>query len=315
VTFPKDTIVTAVTVQGRGDPDIPQWIKSYYLLYSMDSVTWTYVMSPDGSQKLFTGNTDQNTPVTSLLTFNVTVRHLRINPRTWYRHISLRFDVSGCSIRKRKDGFSHFVMKPVTEENEMITSHTVIPADSTVRSRAECGLKCQSHSTCMSFNYTTSNGVQWCTGYNAWIVVPGQITSSISLFVIQDVLDLYGYKEDKEAAILYNIIEIRKTQADAATSCTAMYTRLMKVDKASKMASLQNTVSGYLVLKHDFRFYVAGVYSPPTWRYIEEETDEIDSTLWSPGNPNPGQGHCVMLTEAGLTSVDCEQRLFSICGN
>ncbi|XP_033747697.1 uncharacterized protein LOC117332774 [Pecten maximus] len=255
-----------------------------------------------------------NTPVTSPVTPNVTARHLRINPQTWTGRITMRFDISGCQIATQNDVCGKFTRKAVFLTEEMVNLHTVITAILTVPSLKECFSVCQSHKTCMSFTYHTAQGVQWCTGYSAWIVVPGRIISDIAIFVNQDVLNSYGYKEDQGAAILYNIIEMRKNQVNASASCKTMHTRLIKVDTASKMTSLNNTISGYDVLKHDFRFFVAGVYNSTIWSY-SGGIDVINTDFWSPDNPDPGQGHCVMLTQTGLASVDCQQQLFSICGN
>ncbi|XP_021376545.1 uncharacterized protein LOC110465201 [Mizuhopecten yessoensis] len=229
VTFSVDTIIRAVTVQGRFE-QFDEWVTTYYLLYSMDGVTWTMVKSPDGAPNLFVGSHDRNTPITSEVTPNVTTRHLRINPQSWQSRVTLRFDVSGCQIKKQND-----------------------------------------------------------------------------------ILDMYGYKEDQGAAMLYNIIEVRNNQTDASTTCTRQYTQLMRVDTTSKLTSLHNTINRYRVLEQDYRFYVSGVYSSHVWRY-SGGTDVLNSAFWPPGNPDPTEGHCVMLTLTGLTSVDCQQNLYSICG-
>ncbi|XP_069136137.1 uncharacterized protein [Argopecten irradians] len=126
---------------------------------------------------------------------------------------------------------------------------------------------------------------------------------------------MYGYREDQEAAILYNIVEVRQDQGSAAKTCTSMYTRLMVVDTLTKMEGLNRIIAKYYVLSHDFRFFVAGTYTSSVWSYTGDIGDVIKSDLWSPGNPDQGQGHCVMLTETGLASVDCQEQLFAICGN
>ncbi|XP_033739262.1 uncharacterized protein LOC117326612 [Pecten maximus] len=198
---------------------------------------------------LFNGSFDMQTPVTSLVTPHVTARHLRINPREWVGYIALTFDVSGCQIRKQNDGSSRFKRKPVSLTEEMVSLHTAVTAMSTTLTMKDCAMICRNKTTCMAFTYQTANGVQWCTGYSAWIVVPGRIISDIGVFVNQG---------------------------------------------------------------RDFRFYLAGEYSSQTWSYNGGK-DMINSDIWSSGNPDPGQGHCVMLTQTGLASVDCQQQLFSIC--
>ncbi|XP_069140918.1 uncharacterized protein [Argopecten irradians] len=61
------------------------------------------------------------------------------------------------------------------------------------------------------------------------------------------------------------------------------------------------------------QLFVSGTYVAPDWRY-SNGPEVIDSALWSPGNHDDSTGHCVALTRSGLSSVDCMERLFSICG-
>ncbi|XP_069134515.1 uncharacterized protein [Argopecten irradians] len=253
-----------------------------------------------------------NTPVTSTLTPNITVRHLRINPQAWEWFPAMRFDVSGCQIKQPLGKHRQYARKLV---KPMDSDHTVFGPIATSLAVADCAKKCHFHSTCMSFTHQTSDATPQCTGYSAWIVEYGTLTPSTDVFFRQDMVDIYGYKMDQEAAILYNIVEVRQDQGSAAKACTSMYTRLMVVDTLTKMEGLNRIITEYFVLKQDFRFFVAGTFTSSVWSYMGNTGKVIDNDLWSVGNPKQGQGLCVMLTETGLASVDCQKQLFAICGN
>jgi len=48
--------------------------------------------------QVFIGNRDRNSIVKNVLSPAVTARYVRIHPLSWYRHISMRFEVYGCYI-------------------------------------------------------------------------------------------------------------------------------------------------------------------------------------------------------------------------
>lgn len=81
--------IYGVTTQGR--PDWEQWVTSYYISYSLDGSVWTDFANA------FTGNYDQNTRVTTVLTpGGVTARYIRLYPDGFYDDRSLRWDIIGC---------------------------------------------------------------------------------------------------------------------------------------------------------------------------------------------------------------------------
>ncbi|XP_033749092.1 uncharacterized protein LOC117333777 [Pecten maximus] len=254
-----------------------------------------------------------NTPVTSTISPNIEVISLRIKPASWYGYPVLRFDVGGCQERGINNGHSMFARKSAALSEEMIASHTVVPAMS-VSTLKDCAFTCRDYVTCIAFSYETDNGINWCKGFSAWIVNPGKLSSNEAVFINQGLLDSYGYREEQGGAFLYSVIEVRKDQVSASATCRAQYTRLFRIDSELKMASLTTIIAGNNVLKNNYNFYVSGRYNSPTWMH-DGGTDEIDDILWAPDNPNPDQGHCVMLTEAGLASVDCADKLYSICGH
>ncbi|MFD2531742.1 YDG domain-containing protein, partial [Gracilimonas halophila] len=84
VTFSASKIQGVIT-KGRGDVD--QWVTSYDLQATKDGTTWT-------SLGIFSANSDRNTEVFNEVSNTDTDWiGLRINPRTWRSHPSLRFQV------------------------------------------------------------------------------------------------------------------------------------------------------------------------------------------------------------------------------
>lgn len=80
--------ITGVVTQGRQDYN--QWVKRYELQYSNDGVQFKFYGS-------LQGNSDRNTKVGHILKSPLTARYIRIRPTNWYGHVSMRFDLYGCT--------------------------------------------------------------------------------------------------------------------------------------------------------------------------------------------------------------------------
>ena len=81
--------IQGVATQGRGDAD-PQWVSSYTVSVSNDGSNWTSV---DGGST-FTGNVGAGDPVVrNNFAAVVTARYVRIEPKSWSSHISMRAGV------------------------------------------------------------------------------------------------------------------------------------------------------------------------------------------------------------------------------
>lgn len=83
--------VTRIATQGRQEYD--QWVKSYALQYSIDGTSFT---TYDEGQ-VFRGNSDRNTVVENYISPVIIAKFVRILPRTWHNHISMRFELYGCT--------------------------------------------------------------------------------------------------------------------------------------------------------------------------------------------------------------------------
>ena len=96
MTFSASVMLRSVITQGRQDAD--QWVTSYQLQYSPDNVNYFYVRDVDNNIGLFPGNTDRNTKVENFVPPGIVARSVKLMVKSWRQHISMRFDVTGCSV-------------------------------------------------------------------------------------------------------------------------------------------------------------------------------------------------------------------------
>ena len=95
--------VTQVMLQGRGDRGYPQRVTSYRIEHSRDGEHWSLVRSNHTTRDtaardddtLFPGCEDANQVVQNSAFAPFVARYVRVRPRTWWQHVSLRWDLSG----------------------------------------------------------------------------------------------------------------------------------------------------------------------------------------------------------------------------
>ncbi|XP_052807791.1 uncharacterized protein LOC128236745 isoform X3 [Mya arenaria] len=98
VELDESSLIRAVLTQGRDTTDgFNQYVKSYKVYFSSDCTHFAEVVSPNGSEKIFQGNTDTETIVTNYLDHEFLALCVRIHPIDWNNHISMRFDLIGCA--------------------------------------------------------------------------------------------------------------------------------------------------------------------------------------------------------------------------
>ncbi|XP_078355294.1 lactadherin-like, partial [Oculina patagonica] len=94
------TKVTKIGTQGRGDAG--QWVTEYKVSYSFDGGYFEfYKHDPYGAERVFKGNSDQNSLVINPLDPPIIARYIRIQPVKYRSWMSLRMELYGC-----RSGFS-----------------------------------------------------------------------------------------------------------------------------------------------------------------------------------------------------------------
>ncbi|XP_028419313.1 uncharacterized protein LOC114545227 [Dendronephthya gigantea] len=93
VNFGLQATVTEILTQGRSNYN--QWVKSYFVSYSkygLDFITYRV----NGLVKVFNGNNNRNTIVRQIVSPVIVTQYIRIHPKSWHGHISMRVDFAGC---------------------------------------------------------------------------------------------------------------------------------------------------------------------------------------------------------------------------
>ena len=85
-------VIVKVATQGRHLSSDEQFVTSYKLQTSLLGTEFDTILNADGSENIFTANTDINTVVEHCLDF-VQAQYVRLSPQTWHLHISLRWEV------------------------------------------------------------------------------------------------------------------------------------------------------------------------------------------------------------------------------
>ncbi|KAJ8299288.1 hypothetical protein KUTeg_023348 [Tegillarca granosa] len=83
-------------VQLQGREDEANWVTSLSIYYSNDSSNWIQYINSTGNAT-FEGTFDQNSIVNISLNPPIYGKHIRLIPLIWVGHVSLRFELIGCS--------------------------------------------------------------------------------------------------------------------------------------------------------------------------------------------------------------------------
>ncbi|XP_030848296.1 lactadherin isoform X2 [Strongylocentrotus purpuratus] len=116
--------IIRVATQGR--EDYSQWVTSFKIACSMDSVTFDTVKDPTNTDNdnIFPGNSDRNTVVYNRLPVPMLCRYVRILPYTWHDHISLRMELFGEYPATTEPTTNPTTLTPV--QSEILTSQPTV---------------------------------------------------------------------------------------------------------------------------------------------------------------------------------------------
>eukprot|EP00057_Strongylocentrotus_purpuratus_P011005 XP_011665479.1 PREDICTED: lactadherin-like [Strongylocentrotus purpuratus] len=146
--------IFGLATQGR--QDINQWVTSFKISCSVAGVSFDTVqdLNIPSTDKVFEGNSDQDTVVNNTLPVPQVCRYIRLLPLTWNNHVSLRMELYGSAhvtVFKRSA-----VYRLVANDRALTDTHS---SHEDVKSVIRCGQLCLEDESCRCFTYIKSTGV------------------------------------------------------------------------------------------------------------------------------------------------------------
>uniref|UniRef100_A0A3Q2XBH8 AE binding protein 1a n=1 Tax=Hippocampus comes TaxID=109280 RepID=A0A3Q2XBH8_HIPCM len=92
---------SGVITQGRNSEQMWDFVSSYYVAFSNDSLTTKKTNIPF---QLFYGNVDRDTPVLNQFSWPVVARYIRILPQSWNGSLCLRAEILACQLPGSHNG-------------------------------------------------------------------------------------------------------------------------------------------------------------------------------------------------------------------
>uniref|UniRef100_UPI00358F3622 EGF-like repeat and discoidin I-like domain-containing protein 3 isoform X2 n=1 Tax=Myxine glutinosa TaxID=7769 RepID=UPI00358F3622 len=97
VDLAREMRVTGVITQGAKRMFVQEFVMMYTLAYSTNGKSWTFIKDPKTRKaKVFRGNNDNNTPVTTSLEEALIARYIRLWPKSCNTRCTLRMELLGC---------------------------------------------------------------------------------------------------------------------------------------------------------------------------------------------------------------------------
>jgi len=84
----------SIMTQGRSETE--ERVTTYAVSHSLNGVTWTQINDGNGDLKIFNGNVDADTIEYNIFGSTFITRYVRIYPKSWSEHMSMRAGLSGC---------------------------------------------------------------------------------------------------------------------------------------------------------------------------------------------------------------------------
>ena len=95
-----ESMIHSVTTVGSASA--ANWVTSYKIQYvGYDETRWRTILNADGSDRVFTGNTDQNTNVTNELRSGIVADKIRLVPVTFSGRADVRMVVNACKMPRK----------------------------------------------------------------------------------------------------------------------------------------------------------------------------------------------------------------------
>ena len=93
-------MIYAVTTQGSSSA--ANWVASYKIQYSAyNTSNWRTVINADGTDRVFSGNTDQNTEVSNDMPVGIVGNKIRLLPVTSNGQADVRMAVKACKMPRK----------------------------------------------------------------------------------------------------------------------------------------------------------------------------------------------------------------------
>ena len=92
-------MINSVTTQGS--PTSADWVTSYKIQYSSDASTWSTVLSTDGTDRLFTGNSDQVTENVNAMPAGLAAHYVRLVPVAASGMKAVQMKIGACKLPRK----------------------------------------------------------------------------------------------------------------------------------------------------------------------------------------------------------------------
>ena len=95
-----ESMIHSVTTQGSAS--VAHWVTSYKIQYvSYDVTRWRTILNADGTDRVFTGNTDQNSTVINELRAGIVADKIRLLPVTFSGRADVKMVVIACKMPRK----------------------------------------------------------------------------------------------------------------------------------------------------------------------------------------------------------------------
>ena len=111
LTLGAKSMIHSVTTQGSASAAF--WVTSYKIQYmNYNASSWRFILAADGTERMFTGNTDQNTVVSHQLRDEAIVANkIRLLPASFSGRADVRLYVNACKLPSESTSLTFYCLK------------------------------------------------------------------------------------------------------------------------------------------------------------------------------------------------------------